>query len=44
MLNTVYRLNDGENSQFSPENVKGEKGKAGTATSDLGPGPRGGPA
>lgn len=43
MLNEIYQLKPGENFQFSPENVKGEKGRGGTAASNLGPGRKGRP-
>ncbi len=43
MLTGVFRLEDGESFQFSPENVKGEKGRAGTTASNLGPGRKGSP-
>lgn len=43
MLSGICQLKDGENFQFSPENLKGEKGKAGTAASNLGPGRKGQP-
>jgi hypothetical protein len=43
MLSSICQLKDGENFQFSPENLKGEKGRAGTAASNLGPGRKGQP-
>jgi hypothetical protein len=43
MLNGIYQLKDGENFQFSPENVKAEKGRGATAPSNLGPGRKGQP-
>jgi hypothetical protein len=43
MFTSVCLLKDGENFQFSPENPEAQKGRAGQAASNLGPGRKGRP-